>query len=185
MKTLSARQNGFTLIEIMLVAGILAIVMTMGMPAIYHAVKREGLRKAQSDLMELCSQARTLAILSGGRVELRFLPQDGRFEVGGARAAPSREETSYSIPDQVTPPVTQAPSTGSSRQLPKGVTIEMLDVNFVEYKDADEARVRFFPNGTCDEMTVVLRSDENEYRMITLEITTSRATVESDPQKFK
>ena len=29
----------------------------------------------------------------------------------------------------------------------------MLDINLTEYKDADVARVRFYPNGTCDELT--------------------------------
>jgi hypothetical protein len=38
--------------------------------------------------------------------------------------------------------------------------------------------VRFFPNGTCDEMTLVLRSDKNEWRTISLEVTTGLASVE-------
>jgi len=58
------------------------------------------------------------------------------------------------------------------------ITLEMLDVNFIEYKDWEEARVRFYPNGTSDEMTIVLRSDQSEYRKISLECTTGLATVE-------
>jgi hypothetical protein len=53
----------------------------------------------------------------------------------------------------------------------------MLDINLLEYKDADEARVRFFPNGTSDEMTLVLH-DGDQYRKITLEVTTGLASVE-------
>ena len=55
----------------------------------------------------------------------------------------------------------------------------MVDVNFIEHKEDEEARVRFFSDGTCDEMTVVLRSMKNEYRKISLEITTSLATVDN------
>ena len=62
--------------------------------------------------------------------------------------------------------------------LPEGIALEMLDVNFIEYKDQEEARVRFYPNGTSDELTVVLRSNQNEYRKISLECTTGLATVE-------
>ena len=53
----------------------------------------------------------------------------------------------------------------------------MLDVNLVEYKDADEARVRFFPNGTSDEMTLILHSGD-QYREIALEVTTGLASME-------
>ena len=55
----------------------------------------------------------------------------------------------------------------------------MVDVNFFEYKDEEEARVRFHPNGTCDELTIVLRSEKNEFRKISLEATTSLARVET------
>jgi hypothetical protein len=61
---------------------------------------------------------------------------------------------------------------------PDGITLEMLDVNFIEYKDQEEARVRFYPNGTSDELTIVLRSDQNEYRKISLECTTGLVRVE-------
>ena len=45
-------------------------------------------------------------------------------------------------------------------------------------KDEEMARVRFFPNGTCDEMTIVLHSPDNgEWHKIALEVTTSLATV--------
>ena len=66
--------------------------------------------------------------------------------------------------------------------VPEGIAVEMLDVNFIEYKDQEEARVRFYPNGTCDELTVVLRSHEKdriEYRKISLECTTGLATAEA------
>jgi hypothetical protein len=52
----------------------------------------------------------------------------------------------------------------------------MLDINLLEYKDSDEARVRFFPNGTSDEMTLVLQSGD-DYRKITLEVTTALTSV--------
>ena len=54
----------------------------------------------------------------------------------------------------------------------------MLDVNLMDQMEAPEARVRFFPNGTCDEFTLVLRSEKGEMRKITLESTTGLWDVE-------
>ena len=53
----------------------------------------------------------------------------------------------------------------------------MLDVNLTEYKDKEFARVRFYPNGTSDEMTIVLQSEKGEFIKISLEITTALASV--------
>ena len=64
------------------------------------------------------------------------------------------------------------------------MVIEMLDVNLSEYKQADEARVRFFSNGTCDEMTLIVRVG-TEWRKISLELTTGLASLETDPNKWR
>lgn len=168
------RWAAFTLIEIMIVVAILAIVMTMGLPAIYRLSKKEDLRKAVSDIVEVCSNARALAILRGTTVTLRIRPQEGRFDVNAA-PAPGPTDGSNFAPPAVSP----APRAGLSAQISDHLAFEMVDVNFIEHKEDEEARVRFFSDGTCDEMTVVLRSMKNEYRKISLEITTSLATVDN------
>ena len=149
-------QRAFTLIEIMVVVAIMGMILAMGIPSIYKVVKKEGMRKAVSDIQEACTRARARAILSGSTAELVFHPLDRRFEVSGGKATPA-------------PPTA---SSGSAGQLPEGISIEMLDINLLEYKQSDSARVRFFPNGTCDEMTLVLHSDKNEWRKLSLEVTT-------------
>ena len=65
--------------------------------------------------------------------------------------------------------------------LPDGVELAMLDINQEDYGASDPARVWFYPNGTSDEMTVVLH-DRDDWRKITLELTTGLATV-SDVDK--
>ena len=64
----------------------------------------------------------------------------------------------------------------NSAQFDPTVVIEGLGINGFDYTESDEARVRFFANGTSDEMTLVLSSD-GEYRKITLEVTTALASV--------
>lgn len=173
-------EGAFTLIEIMIVVAILGIVMSMGVPAIYRAQQKEGMRKAVSDIVEVCSNARAQAILRGTTVELRIRPQEGRFEVTAPPTAPRPGSTPGEEPRvEAVVPAPPPPRSGLSAQIPDRIGFEMVDVNFVEYKEAEEARVRFHPNGTSDEMTVVLRSDKNEFRRISLEVTTGLATWET------
>jgi len=65
---------------------------------------------------------------------------------------------------------------GFSAELSDHLTIEGLFVNFFNFKDAEVARVRFYPNGTSDEFLMVLHSsDTGELRQITLEAVTALA----------
>jgi type II secretion system protein H len=166
------RRAGFTLIEIMVVVGIIGMIAAMGAPSLYAVLHKEGFRKTVSDMMDLCSTARAQAILQGVTTEIVFHPQERRCELSGrssaavaATGAPANSPVAVAFGDNV--------------------SIEMLDVNLLEYKDAPVARVRFFPDGTSDEMTLILRSDKNQYRKISLEITTALASLDSDPQHWR
>jgi hypothetical protein len=70
------------------------------------------------------------------------------------------------------------------------VAIASLKINGIRYVprediDLHEARVRFYPNGTCDEMRLVLLADTGGVQGVFLEITTSLASVESDRYKLQ
>ncbi len=141
----------------MIVIAITALVLAVGIPSIFRAAERDSLRSAVNGIVEACSMARAQAILSGQVQELVIRPLEGTV------SAPGMTEVVV---------------------IPKNVTIELLGVNFVELQTAEDARVRFFPNGTSDEFTIVLRSDKNEWRKISLEPVTALADVESDPSRF-
>jgi len=173
-------QKGFTLIELMIVVAIMGIVLTMGVPLVYRLWHKEAMRKAVGDVLEVCSNARAQAILQGKQTELVFHPREKQLQVVGAAGSKAAGESS--VVDTTTPAPT---GSGLSAQIPDEITIEMLDVNLHEFKDADEARIIFYPNGTCDEMTLILRSDRAEWRKIALEVTTSLATVETEVNKFR
>jgi len=152
----------------MIVVAIMGVIMAMGIPPIMQAMHPDPLRKAAGDLREVCNNARARAILSGATTEVVFHPLQKSFEVGG------------SAPAGGSGPVAE----GVSGKLPDDIKIQMLDVNLREYKEEEEARVRFFPNGTSDEMTAVFINDKNVQRAVSLEITTGLADIETDVNKL-
>ena len=168
----------FTLLEIMMVVAIFGLMLTMSVPAILRTMHQEPLRKAVNDVMDICSHARAQAILHGVPVGVVFHPRSG--EVALASIATTNSTDGF-LPSDAPASETKTSTSGSSplnsTQFASDITIDMLDINLLEYKDSDEARVRFFSDGTSDEMTLILHSG-NQYRKITLEVTTGLASME-------
>ncbi len=152
-------RQAFTMIEIMVVVSIIGLIMAVGIPTLYNAFKKEGISKALDDVLGVCVTARARAIMSGSETVVVFHPLERRFEVEGGGSAPAGSQRSV-----------------SSGQFPESINIEMLDVNLLEYRESEFVRVRFFPNGTSDELTLILHSDKDEWRKFTLEVTTGLAS---------
>ncbi len=162
------QRAAFTLIEIMIVVAIMGLIAAMSVPTIYQIAKKEGMRRAISDLKDVCSNARAQAIFSGKPTSVMFHPTERRFEVSGS-AAPAATDSETGEERSTPGP---APGTGLTGIIPDDVTLEMLDVNMFEYKDSEWTVVRFSEMGTSDEMTIILRDADNKYRKLTLEATT-------------
>ncbi len=148
----------------MIVVAIIGLVAAMGLPSIMMALRKEGMRKAVSDLQDVCSEARAQAIFRNQRMAVVFHPAERRFEVEGAAAGGAGDATDAA----------SGKVTGTT--LPDGVDLAMLDINLQDYGASDWARVFFYPNGTSDEMTVVLHSSD-QWRKITLEFSTGQTFV--------
>jgi type II secretory pathway pseudopilin PulG len=171
----------------MVVVGIMGVIMFIGVPIVYKASRRAPMSQAITGVIEVCSHARAQAVLQGREVDVIIYPREGRFEVGAAAVpAPSSAPPNFPGADR-SASTPSTPASGSSLKLSDRVVIELLDINKLghEFRDDDSARVRFFPNGTCDELSLVLLFPErSERREITLEVTTGLASVESDVRKF-
>jgi type II secretory pathway pseudopilin PulG len=128
------RAGAFTLIEILVVVGIIGLTLTIGVPAFVRALHKEGMRKAQSDLLEACQKARGGAIINARPQNLIIKPMERTFEAPGAF------------------PLTQ---------LPEGISIDSIVVNDLSREQDDVVVVRFFPKGTSDDLTLVIHSDRD------------------------
>jgi prepilin-type N-terminal cleavage/methylation domain-containing protein len=192
---LGLRQSSaaFTLIELMVVCAIIGVVLTIAIPTIYRYFNPDTLEGTVRSLMEACSHARARAILNGTYAELVIRPSDRSFEVAqGSSVTPSETPArleshnvageEWRMEERESAPAT----TGGiyNGKIGEKIIIEMIDVNFVEHKEAEVARVRFYPNGTSDEFTIVLQGENNQWRKITLEVVTGLPDLSSDPQKW-
>ena len=173
------RERAFTLLEIMMVVAIIGLMLTMGVPAILRTMHEEPLRKAVNDVVTICSHARAQAILHGVTTTIVVHPQarEMALTVLAATNAPAGFAPP-AAPAGETKPATSSAQALNATQFGDSITIDMLDVNLSEYKDAAEARVRFFPDGTSDEMTLIINSGD-QYRKITLEVPTGLASTEA------
>jgi prepilin-type N-terminal cleavage/methylation domain-containing protein len=138
--------SAFTLIEIMIVVAIIGLIAAMGVPSILQMLRKEGMRKAVSDVTELLGEARASAILKDQNTYVAFHPADNRLDS----------------------------SIGKSVTLPDGIAMEAIGINLMDFSQTEESRVWFYPNGTSDELTLVLHSG-TDWRKITLEFSTAIA----------
>jgi type II secretion system protein H len=171
MKTAAAKnlsEQAFTLIEIMIVVAIIGLIAAMGIPSLLQTLQKQGMRKAVSDVKDVLNTARSQAILQGRTKAVVFHPHDKKLEVADMAASESDTTESNVVAKTESGALTEA-------TLPDNVDLAMLDINLMDFSGSDISRVRFFPNGTCDELTLVLHAND-DWEKITLEFSTSIAT---------
>ncbi len=175
------RLRAFTMLELMIVVGIMALILMMGIPAIRSALRKEAFVQGMNDILDACEFGRSQAIMHDAYMEMRIYPQSHIVEVvpvprdaptDGTSPMPSSDSAAAS--DAPPPPAIKT----FSAQMPDRINIDLLDVNFADYKDAEVARIRFYPNGTSSRFTIGIESmDSGDMRVISLEEVTALAEV--------
>jgi Tfp pilus assembly major pilin PilA len=167
----------------MIVVGIMGLIALIGIPSIYQIAKKEGMRRAVTDMKDVINNARAKAILSGKEAQLKFYPTERRFEITGGTSAPANPDSAPAAPAEASASSSQNPI--SSGTLPEDVSFGMLVVDGVNYLESEWTRVRFFPNGTCDELRLVLEQPGTDViRGLELETTTGFIKMTSNPSEI-
>jgi Tfp pilus assembly protein FimT len=179
----------------MVAVAIVAILLTIGIPFIRMAIDTpRGINGAVRMVEDACRDARAKAILDHASVDLVIRPGDRSFSIAGAPAATDRSFSPDVSGNEWRMPERSSGGKSSAKvefkrqypaTLPQSIVVEGLGVNGEDWTEDDEARIRFYSDGTSDAMSIVLRSDENERRNIWLEVVTGLPEVETEPQRFR
>lgn len=186
------RSRAFTLIEIMVVIGIMAIIFAISIPSIYRQMHKDSMRQAVTDVLDACGRARERAILTGVPTEVRIRPGDRMISVSGssAPAATPGANRTYSFEGEAGQEqmVEHKAGTGElfSAKISDRITFTYIEVNQeTDLEQVEEVVFVFFPNGTADEAGLVLRSDDNEARSILVDVITGIASVQESKRGGK
>ena len=178
------QRRAFTLIELMIVISIMAVVMSLSIPTFYRSLEKDTLRRATMKILDAFSEARTEAIVTGQACDLVIRPLERTFTTEAVPAADANEvpaeERMLSQAEQAIQrkkerarSAAEDTANGEQGDLPDNISIAFIGVNFVpDLQNAEQVSVRFYPNGTGDEFTMLIRSDQNEWRKFTMDVAT-------------
>ena len=189
----SAVKSAFTLIELMVVMGLIMIVMTLGIPRLVQQ-NETPLGGSISAVMDACASARSKAILSGK--PMKMIVDASNYSVTVGAGAPKPKVVSESSGQG--PTVDQSPdeepaeepkpasSTGPafSGKIHEDVGVTFLAVNFLPREDEGRAEVTFHPNGTSDEFTIgmIHVTGDNVQRFVQLDSVTGLAYLKTEDE---
>ena len=177
--------SGYTMIELLIVLGIIGIIASIGIPQMVRALEKGPMRQALADIVDGCALARSRAILTGRPTSFVIRAEDGAMSIRPAstQQAASRHGRRrrsggmggiYSSLGAVAQGGGSDQSGGRKRPsfaatLHEDVAVEELIINTERGMDLDEAVVTFYPNGVSDEMTLQISLLLQERRLITLD----------------
>jgi len=174
--------SAFTLIEIMVAIGIVAVILTISFPFMTQQLHKDSMRQAVKDITDACREARQRAILNGTTTEVRIRPGDrtiSAIESGGG-ASPSFGAAAFTEDGE--PKVQHRGGGGTifTAKLSDHIWFEYIGVNIDEdIRDREEISASFYSNGTSDAIALLIKSDRGEVRKIIVDVVTGVPDVET------
>ena len=187
-----AAVSAFTLIELMVVMGLMMIIIAIGVPRMVEG-NRTPLGESLNAVMEACAAARRQAILSGGtaKVTIRGAEEGAGFIInagaGGGRPKPASVDDVYTgmegpADDAPKPAPKPGRGAGFNGRIHDEVAIHGIFVNFEDLMDAELVVVKFYSNGTSDEFTIGMRHEFGDavLRFVQLDSVTGLAYIKTE-----
>jgi prepilin-type N-terminal cleavage/methylation domain-containing protein len=169
-------QQGYTLVELLLVLGLLAAIGALAWPALERPFANRRLRVAADVVRTEWSLARVEAIRSGGPCVFRYAAGGRQFcrerQAGESPVAAVTEQQ-----EEPLPAAEAAASPSTPKKLPEGVFFSAAGVPLdlqAAAADAEPAEsdwsepIFFYPDGTTSDARLVLANDRGKHVELTL-----------------
>ncbi|MDA1051626.1 MAG: hypothetical protein O3C40_14250 [Planctomycetota bacterium] len=190
LKTMSTRRRGITLLEMLLVLGLLVAIAAMTMPTVSRPLENHRLRKSADQLRAEWTKARALAMESGRTYVFRYEP-----DADGYQVEPWYSDEDYLESSQLTgagglgapaaAPTAMMSGPGASaamKHLPEGIVFvtsdttqaarELLAVQGTDALQNQDATMSspifFYPDGTSSTARLFVKNLRERYIKLTL-----------------
>lgn len=178
------QRSGFTMLEIMVVVAIFAIVSVLVIPRMSGTFRKGELKSAARELASTLRFARHQAVVRGGGCEVRFDPEQGRFQavavklgsdglpIEDADLAEEREDGDINFDGDA----------ARIRTLPSNVFFTVIHTTAPPSEGNKRPRVIFYPDGSATAAFIGLQSKDDKALSVEVYRTTGLSTVKpGDP----
>lgn len=172
-------RRAFTLVELLVAIAIGLIILGLAVPVL-REIHRPPITQATKDFLDACQHARARAIMEGRPTQLAIrnagreltveMAPDGVLGAANGVSSASAKEPGY-----------EGPPPSFYREFPEEILYERIDVNTLSFLQSSATAVRFYPNGTSDQLEAVITWRRTEPRLLTIDMMTGLAEARARP----
>ena len=160
-------KRAFTLVEILVVVAVLGLVFTLSIPAFKRIINKAPLEQGIGDVVSLCRLAREKAIVKQQAMDVVLNGTEEIVKVTTAARVINASDPTTGLM------IKEAEETQLIDQATLQVDLEIIEPETDAFT-LDEIRIRFYPDGTSETLTLRVADDDDAY-LLTLDPVTGRA----------